>query len=581
MNSHLPLSWSRRFFALVVVVLLGGSRLLAQSTATPSLTEGPYYPFNSSQTLSTTWLVGADNDLTLVSGSTTRASGTRFILSGTLVNTSGNAISGATIELWHADNNGIYYHSGNSYANRDSNFQSYGTVTTDSSGAWSFRTVRPGLYTGRIRHFHYKVNINGTTVLTSQFMFSEDSASFSTDNIASSLSSTLLQLTLLTPTSGTDSVDNASALYASKQIIVSYTGTGTVTGTAPSITTQPIPQAIAAGEALSLSVVASGTATLSYQWRKDGTAISGATASTYTVSSATTAQSGAYSVVVTNTAGTATSSAVQVLVTEATARANHALTALSVRSYLSSSSAVLIGGFYVESGGKRLLVRAVGPTLSTYGVSGALADPRLEIYDASGTQTGSNDSWSSDLSTTFSSLGAFSLPSGSKDAALLVTLPAGAGTAHVRGTSAGVALLETYDADSSTANSRLTALSARTLVSSGENVLIAGFAISGSGGKRLMVRAVGPKLADYGVSSSLADPILAIYDSSGVKVAENDSWNSTLSTTFTQLGLFALTSGSKDAALLVTLPAGASYTAMVSSNDSTSGEALVEVYEVP
>ncbi|MBI2511118.1 MAG: hypothetical protein HYV96_04020 [Opitutae bacterium] len=215
--------------------------------ATPSTTEGPYYTFNSGQTLDTSWLVGADNDLTLVTGKTTRASGTRFLLSGTLVNTAGTAISGATIELWQADNGGVYYYNtsaGNNTANRDSNFQSYGTCVTDSSGNWSFRTVHPGLYTGRIRHFHFKVNINGSTVLTSQFMFATDSASFSSDGVASPLvAAGTMSLVTLTVSSGIDSVDNATAEIAAKQIVVnvsttsSSSGTTTTTGTSGTSTT--------------------------------------------------------------------------------------------------------------------------------------------------------------------------------------------------------------------------------------------------------------------------------------------------------------------------------------------------------
>lgn len=215
--------------------------------ATPSTTEGPYYTFNSGQTLSTSWLVGADNDLTLVTGKTARASGTRFLLSGTLVNTSGAAISGATIELWQADSGGVYYYNtsaGNNTASRDQNFQSYGTCVTDSSGNWSFRTVHPGLYTGRIRHFHFKVNINGSTVLTSQFMFATDSASFSSDGVASPLvAAGTMSLVTLTVSSGIDSVDNATAEIASKQIVVnvsttsSSSGTTTTTGSSGTTTT--------------------------------------------------------------------------------------------------------------------------------------------------------------------------------------------------------------------------------------------------------------------------------------------------------------------------------------------------------
>jgi len=193
---------------------------------TPSITEGPFYPFNSGQRLDTRALAKAGNDLTLVDGKTKRASGTRFLLSGTLVNTSGTAIAGAKIELWEADNNGVYYYEGsfgppNDYADIDPNFQHYGTTVTDSTGAWSFRTIKPGKYEGRVRHFHYKVKINGITVLTSQFMFEEDRGSFADDMVTDLLvREGTIDLAILKPISGVDPIDDATALIAGKQIVV-------------------------------------------------------------------------------------------------------------------------------------------------------------------------------------------------------------------------------------------------------------------------------------------------------------------------------------------------------------------------
>ncbi len=231
--------FSARNIRLVVALPTAG---FAQLALTPSTTEGPYYPFNSTQRLDTTALVNADNDLTQVGANITRASGTRFLLSGTLVNTAGAAIAGAKIELWEADNNGVYHHSAdNTYSRRDANFQSYGTTTTDAAGNWSFRTINPGLYTGRIRHFHFMVRLNGTAVLTSQFMFEEDRASFAGDNVAQPLlAAGTIGRTLLSPATGLDSLEGATALLAAKQIVIHATGTITVTSaSAPVITAQP------------------------------------------------------------------------------------------------------------------------------------------------------------------------------------------------------------------------------------------------------------------------------------------------------------------------------------------------------
>jgi len=571
-----------RLIALLLLAALTTLVARAQLALTPSTTEGPYYPFNSSQRLDTTALVNADNDLTQVGTSTTRASGTRLILSGTLVNTAGAAIAGAKIELWEADNNGVYYHSADStYARRDANFQSYGTTTTDTAGAWSFRTIKPGLYTGRIRHFHFMVRLNGTAVLTSQFMFEEDRATFSGDNVAQPLvAAGTIDRTVLVTTTGTDALDGATALFASKQIVINAAATGS-TAAAPVITAQPAAAAVTVGDTVTLAVTATSTAALAYQWRRDGTALAGATTATLTLPAITAAQAGSYTVVVSNSAGSITSNAALVTVSAASPASASSIVNLSVRSYLPSANSSLTAGFVIQSAsGKRILVRAVGPTLGTFGVANALADPRVEVYDASAAKLAENDSWDSSLATTFASLGAFALPAGSKDAALTVTLPAGAGTAVVRGTEAGIVLVEAYDT-ASLAASKLVNLSARASVGAADSVLIAGFSLNGTGSKRLLIRAVGPRLADLGVGGVLANPKLELFSATGTVLAANDDWPAALAATFTTAGAFSLTNGSKDAAVVVTLPAPGSYTVAVSGVDGATGEALVELYDLP
>lgn len=560
---------------LALAGLVAAPRASAQLTRTPALTEGPYYTFNSSQRLSAP--TDQDNDLTTIGTSTTRASGTLFLLSGQLVNTAGTPVPNAVIELWQADNGGVYYHSADSLVSRrDTAFQGFGQTTTDASGNYAFRTVRPGLYTGRIRHFHFKVKMNGSEVLTSQFVFEDQRASFSSDNVAGTLSGASLEAIVINPVNGTDS-SGATAQLASKQIVVNVTVTAT--GTAPTITASPSPGAVAPGDSISFAVAATGTAPLTYQWRKDGVAIAGATSATYVIGSATSASAGQYTAVVTNAAGSATSATAALLVTTPTN--GNALVNLSTRAYLPSSSGVIIAGFVVQgTDGKRVLVRAVGPALADFNVAGAVADPRLEVFDTAGNPLASNDSWDSALATTFSSLGAFALPSGSKDAALTVNLVNGGATAQVRGTAAGVALVEAYDTASS-ATSKLINLSSRAFVGTDSAVLVAGFVLNGTGGRRLLIRGVGPRLANFGVTGTLANPKLEIYNAAGVKLAENDNWDATLASTFTKVGAFDLVAGSNDAALLVTLPAGASYTAVVTGVGGLTGEALVELYDVP
>ncbi|HEY1109423.1 MAG TPA: hypothetical protein VGE76_12340, partial [Opitutaceae bacterium] len=142
----------------------------------------------------------------------------------------------------------------------------------------------------------------------------------------------------------------------------------------------------------------------------------------------------------------------------------------------------------------------------------------------------------------------------------------------------GVALAEVYDASvaSSATAPRLVNLSARTQVGTGANLLIAGFAIGGETSKTVLIRAVGPGLAPFGVTGTLADPQLELYGGSTL-LAVNDNWQASAGDTFTAVGAFALPASSRDAALLVTLAPG-SYTAQVSGIGNTTGVALVEVY---
>jgi hypothetical protein len=215
--------------------------------------------------------------------------------------------------------------------------------------------------------------------------------------------------------------------------------------------------------------------------------------------------------------------------------------------------------------------------LNQFGLAG-LSDPSLDLY-AGGTQPiATNDDWNSSLAPLFQSVGAFAFPLGSKDAAMNPSL-SNAFTAQVKGVGAGSVLVEAYDLGSANAP-RLVNLSARHWVGSGADVLIAGFYVAGTGTKQVLIRAVGPTLAQFGVPGTLGDPQFEVLDAAGRVIGSNDTWSASLAPTFSQVGAFALQSGSKDAALLISLPAGAAYTVKVSGVGNAVGEALVEVYEV-
>ncbi len=365
-------------------------------------------------------------------------------------------------------------------------------------------------------------------------------------------------------------------------------------GSSVQFSTQPLDQTIAVGGDVTFRVTATGLGNLTYQWRKDGVGLAGATGSTFTVRGLTAAQAGLYDVVVTDSLG-ATVSAVGRLTVGTPVPEVSRIGNLSIRTRAGTGAQTLIVGFVVggagTSGPKPLLVRGVGPALTAFGVGGVLADPKIEIYNAATVKIFENDNWIAGDAATFASVGAFALTTGSRDAALyngsLVAASYSAQLSGVGGTT-GVALAEIYDVTPAVifgaGTPRLINVSARALSGTGADVLIAGFVVSGPAGsnKRVLIRAIGPTLTVFGVGGVLADPKLELFNGSAVKIQENDNWGggTELADTFRSVGAFGLDGASRDAALVATLTPG-SYTAQVSGVGGTTGVALVEVYEVP
>ena len=358
------------------------------------------------------------------------------------------------------------------------------------------------------------------------------------------------------------------------------------------ITTQPKTQLVRVGSTVSLSVAANGPGPLLYQWYKAGVAIPGATQSSHALSPVMTDSAGSYDMVVTSTAGTLRSSTAVITVanTDAGGLAN-----LSVLATAGTADQTLIVGFVMTGSAtpKNLLLRGMGPALGPLGVSGFLADPRLQLNT---TTPVINDDWGSNVSTSvpdftaaFVRLGVQPRPAAtSKDAALLTALAGGAYTASVTGIggTTGTALAEIYDAAQSE-GARLVNIAARSQVSGG-SVLVAGFVITGDA-RTVLIRAVGGQaLTERGVSGALANPKFDLYESANgtsTVIASNDEWStgdtaiSTLRDTFTYVGAFPLNASSHDAVILITLRPGV-YSARVNSADDTAGVALIEIYEV-
>jgi hypothetical protein len=279
-----------------------------------------------------------------------------------------------------------------------------------------------------------------------------------------------------------------------------------------------------------------------------------------------------------NSAGIAYGNEIQLSTPSGTRLSN-----LSIRGRAGEGEQALLVGFNLAgSGTKQLLLRGVGPTLGTFGVSAVLPDPFLQLFSPL-TAIASNEDWggSAAIIAASASVGAFPLPAASKDAVLLQSLNAGSYTVRVGG-GTGAALVEVYDAGP-TWTPELVNVSTRSQIGAGADTLIAGFTISGNASRTVLVRAVGPTLTTFGVNGVVADPRLDIYRSGVVApMSANDNWSGSVELTaaFARVGAFALPANSRDAAVLLTLPAG-SYTAQVAGVGGTAGVVLLEIYQLP
>jgi len=268
---------------------------------------------------------------------------------------------------------------------------------------------------------------------------------------------------------------------------------------------------------------------------------------------------------------------------------------ISTRAFVQTGDNVMIGGFIVQGiQPKRVIIRAIGPELSRFGVPDVLVDPTLELYDDTGTLIASNNNWATtiiggiitsnqvrDIQTSGHA------PRDGKESAIIADLPAGSYTAIVRGVddTTGVALAEVYDLDGH-ANSILGNISTRSLVQTDDKVMIGGFIVDGNQPKRVILRAIGPELSQFGVPDPLANPTLELHNSAGALIASNDNWQHTIiggiitsdQTRDIRSSGHAPTDG-RESAISAELQPG-NYTAIVRGVNSSTGVALVEVYDL-
>jgi hypothetical protein len=307
------------------------------------------------------------------------------------------------------------------------------------------------------------------------------------------------------------------------------------------------------------------------------------------------------------------------------------LTNISTRGWVGAGGDTMVGGFIITgTGTKKVLIRGFGPTLSSFGVTGALANPVLELYqDTDNNPTTpavllvSNDNWGRDvmacpapivpcgtaveIEATGKSANSYAPtnPNRHLDAALLVTLPAGTYTGKLRGVSSGtgVGLVAVNDVDT-TQSATLTNISTRAFVGTGSSAAVGGFIISGTGTKQVLLRGFGPTLTSFGITGALSNPTLDLYwdddnnpNTAAILVLTNSDWGTALGscpapvvacgtpTGIANTGMsansYAPTNPNRalDAALLLTLPPG-TYTARLSGVSGGTGVGLIGVDHV-
>jgi hypothetical protein len=385
------------------------------------------------------------------------------------------------------------------------------------------------------------------------------------------------------------SSDCRTALESNAASISGYRSTTLVNP--PVIVSAPVGSDTRVGQTVTLSVQATGSH-ISYQWRRNGEEISFATGSTLTLDISSPAPGGTYDCVIRNGMGSVTTAGAVVKVnplrTVFYSNPKGRITNLSTRGFVGGGDEIMIGGLAIADGPAKILVRAVGPTLIPFGVPTALADPTLKAFTSTGALFASNDNWASiddpaSVAAITKKVGGFSLPIGSADAALVLTVDAGSYTFHVSGSggATGIALLEIYIVDEPGYAGKITNISTRGKVGTGDNAMIAGFVTSES--VPVLVRGVGPSLARFGVPGALSLPTIGVYKG-GETVDSVLEWYATyydwsINPAFKSVGAFGFAERSPDSATILTVDG--SYTAIVRGQNDGTGVALAEVYLLP
>ena len=256
---------------------------------------------------------------------------------------------------------------------------------------------------------------------------------------------------------------------------------------------------------------------------------------------------------------------------------------ISSRVFVQSGDRVSIDGFIARGGtSKRVLVRGIGPSLVSSDITGVLVDPAIELFNGNGNSIASNDNWQENANRQ-EIIDTGAAPLAPNESAIIATLPSGAAglpyTVVLRGArgTSGIGLVEVYDLDREP-ESELVNISTRGFVATGDNVMIGGVIIDGLMAKRIIVRAIGPSLTQFGVGGALADPTLTLFNSNGDAITANDNWRDSQAAEIEATTIPPR--DERESAIVATLPPS-HYTAIVRGREDTEGVALIEVYTLP
>ncbi|MEY2511773.1 MAG: hypothetical protein QOE26_2536 [Verrucomicrobiota bacterium] len=252
---------------------------------------------------------------------------------------------------------------------------------------------------------------------------------------------------------------------------------------------------------------------------------------------------------------------------------------ISTRGQVQGGNNLMIAGLIVSgSQPKKVLIRAIGPSLAAAGIATPLLDPVLELHLADGSVI-TNDDWKTAQQAEIEATGL--APANAKESAILATVPPGAHTALVQGTnqSTGTAVIEAYDLETFSPTV-LANISTRGFVGTGNDVLIGGFILGGTTGTpQIVIRGLGPTLAAAGITGALADPIITIANQNGSTLASNDDWQDDAAKAAMIVAAGLAPTANPESAVILQLPPE-SYTAILSGKNGATGVGLIEIYNL-